>query len=892
MIPKSKISLIVILFAAVTMAADNGIIIRENQRTLEQINGIYSQMDPVRYSPPPDRWKNLPRTRELLTKGGTFRVVMLGDSIVNDTSRSCWNLLIERRYPKCKIEKITSVRGSTGCWWYKEPGRVQKFVLDHEPALVMIGGISHHDDIESISEVIRQIRAASDADILLMTGAFGSVDPREDNQWQKISDPSHFSEYRKGLELLARDTGAAFLDMEAAWAGYIRESGKDLDWFKRDPIHANERGEQIIGRILESYFSLPASVTPSAEGKAVSGNLVAVDEKFFSNLFVWTDTCNVYVIRDGDAALLIDLGDAGVLDHLSQVGVRQVEWVMFTHHHREQCQGYPRLKGRAVKIAGPQAERALFERPSSFRKMKPTLGDAFTVYGSGYARPPIQPIHLDRGFSKMDTFNWHGYEFRCIHTPGNSPGGMSYLVRHEGHWVVFCGDVMLDGARMHNWFDTEWDYGFAAGIYALHNSAALIEDFDPVLLLASHGPAVREPKPQLQEYQKKLRLLERMLVRGYPVNTFAAADQDRVSTPTAVPDIWQVTPHMFKFKGPDLWPNFTLILADSGHGLVVDCGLLDSAVLDKSIEMMQERLGLKKIDAAIITHMHGDHFLQAPHLREKWGAQIWTLDRIADKCEHPERYNYAAAIQTYGEDFDSVRIDRVFKSGETFEWEEYEFAVDWMPGQTEFALCLHGQIDGRKVAFTGDTIFGNPADPAQTGHEALVAYNSAILEEGYLYVADYLRSLNPDLIIGGHSFVLDRPTAMIQRFYGWATDMRSTFQTLSTDEDYRYWFDPFWVRAEPYRMTLKRGRSDQVLLHVRNFRRDVQEHHIEIRTPPGLVAEPAFLQGKISGESQEEFPVRLKADGNASAGVSIIAIDVTLDGRSYGQWFDFIVEVE
>jgi hypothetical protein len=79
---------------------------------------------------------------------------------------------------------------------------------------------------------------------------------------------------------------------------------------------------------------------------------------------------------------------------------------------------------------------------------------------------------------------------------------------------------------------------------------------------------------------------------------------------------------------------------------------------------------------------------------------------------------------------------------------------------------------------------------------------------------------------------------------------------------------------------------------VRNFRRDVQEHHIEIRTPPGLVAEPAFLQGKISGESQEEFPVRLKADGNASAGVSIIAIDVTLDGRSYGQWFDFIVEVE
>jgi hypothetical protein len=47
--------------------------------------------------------------------------------------------------------------------------------------------------------------------------------------------------------------------MEAAWAGYIRKSGKDLDSFKRDPIHANERGEQILGRILESYFTLPAA---------------------------------------------------------------------------------------------------------------------------------------------------------------------------------------------------------------------------------------------------------------------------------------------------------------------------------------------------------------------------------------------------------------------------------------------------------------------------------------------------------------------------------------------------------------------------------------------------------------------------------------------------------
>jgi len=49
--------------------------------------------------------------------------------------------------------------------------------------------------------------------------------------------------------------------MEAAWACYIRNSDKELDWFKRDPIHINQRGEQILGHILESYFTLPAAET-------------------------------------------------------------------------------------------------------------------------------------------------------------------------------------------------------------------------------------------------------------------------------------------------------------------------------------------------------------------------------------------------------------------------------------------------------------------------------------------------------------------------------------------------------------------------------------------------------------------------------------------------------
>jgi hypothetical protein len=221
---------------------------------LAKIDAVYATIPPLKYQPAADRWKYLPNTMRRLQEGGTLRIVMLGDSIVNDTSHSQFEKLLERRYPKCKVVKVTSVRGSTGCWWYKEENRVKAWVLDHKPDLVLIGGISQRDDVDSIREVIRQIRAGCRAEILVMTGAFGSVDPRDDKQWQLAIDPKG-TDYRARLMRMAADEKVEFLDMTGPWGQSIRASGKPLDWFKRDPVHANDRGFQVLGRILERYFA-------------------------------------------------------------------------------------------------------------------------------------------------------------------------------------------------------------------------------------------------------------------------------------------------------------------------------------------------------------------------------------------------------------------------------------------------------------------------------------------------------------------------------------------------------------------------------------------------------------------------------------------------------------
>ena len=43
----------------------------------------------------------------------------------------------------------------------------------------------------------------------------------------------------------------------AYWGRYIRDSGKDLRWSKRDDVHANERGMQILGQLLAGHFIPP-----------------------------------------------------------------------------------------------------------------------------------------------------------------------------------------------------------------------------------------------------------------------------------------------------------------------------------------------------------------------------------------------------------------------------------------------------------------------------------------------------------------------------------------------------------------------------------------------------------------------------------------------------------
>ena len=225
-------------------------------RSLAQIAEIQAAMPKGRFTPPAPDWRPLRRTRQILTEGGELRLLALGDSIVNDTMRSGWVARLAEAYPKARIQATVYVRGGGDCQHFKELDRIATNVIPRRPNLVFIGGISQRD-IESIGEVIHQLRAGSpEVEILLATGAFGTADPRDPEALAKAPH-SGTGAYGQALRKLAAEEGCAFLDMTAPWAEYIRSAQVHPHLFYRDVVHANEYGEQILSKILMAFWTAP-----------------------------------------------------------------------------------------------------------------------------------------------------------------------------------------------------------------------------------------------------------------------------------------------------------------------------------------------------------------------------------------------------------------------------------------------------------------------------------------------------------------------------------------------------------------------------------------------------------------------------------------------------------
>lgn len=233
----------------------------------------------LNYVPKASRWSRLPRTIEKLRTGRRLRIVMLGDSVQQDTANAPIDAWLSRLYPGAQIELISSTRGGTGVQYYKD--HVPEFILAYQPDLLVIGGISHEDNMANYQSIVNQVRADDAArdrttEMLLLSrqwspnntsGSYFLAPGMKELDPIPANNASVPNDFRGHLLTFCASNQVEFLDMTgiasefiygpatAAAVGAPDANGMPYNYWMRDWVHANDRAKIILGRILEAYFA-------------------------------------------------------------------------------------------------------------------------------------------------------------------------------------------------------------------------------------------------------------------------------------------------------------------------------------------------------------------------------------------------------------------------------------------------------------------------------------------------------------------------------------------------------------------------------------------------------------------------------------------------------------
>jgi glyoxylase-like metal-dependent hydrolase (beta-lactamase superfamily II) len=606
-------------------------------------------------------------------------------------------------------------------------------------------------------------------------------------------------------------------------------------------------------------------------------------KKLSENLFLLEDTCNVYLVRDGNRGLVIDFGSGKILDYLQGLGITRVDWILHTHHHRDQCQGDYRAVERTIPIAVPAHERHLFADAENFWRNR----RVFHLY---YVRNDFNTITENIPVANVlhdyGTFRWGKRDIFVQPSPGHTLGSVSLLMDVDGKRTAFTGDLMHSPGKIVNLWDTQINYGGAEGVDLGVYSLARLREQKPALVCPSHGDPLRDPDQGIEQTINRLLEYYRFQTGNNPTLSFHG---------------YAVSPHLIAHHLTT--SSFYAILSHSGKAMFIDYGSASglhfsnferaTATTDRirfvehNIDDLKARFGMKSIDVALPSHMHDDHLNGFPHLVRNYDTRIWCYENMVDILENPRGHNLGC---TLGE---PIKVSRTFRNGEHFQWEEYDFEITHSPGHTEYQMALFATIDGARVAFTGDAFFPYPdSGPGVLRHNLI--FRNHVESDSHLKSVRNLIDHEPNLMAPGHGrpFLVSREDLL-------ATEQKmrrqeQLFRELIADPDVNFGLDPSWCSIYPYQLQLKPGDSRRAEIRVQNYRSAPMKIEVSLVAPSEWLIEPDVLQFEVPPRTKagRTFRLDIPRDWLSVSPRFALAADVMCDGRYLGQITEAVVDIE
>ncbi len=596
------------------------------------------------------------------------------------------------------------------------------------------------------------------------------------------------------------------------------------------------------------------------------------------NIFRFPDGVNVYLLRRGRDAILVDFGSGDILDHLAEYDVDRVTDVLVTHHHRDAVQGLARARAAGIRIWVPPTERDLIADVDAHWQARP-LENIYDLREDRFSL--LESVEIDGVVAEYRTHRYGAFDVMTVPTPGHTAGSVSYIVELDGRRLAFVGGLIAAPGKVPSLAATQWTYTGIEGLGSIILSGLDLIDRAPDRLFPSHGAPIDEPEPAIKLTNERLQRLIDMRSPEWQL----AALRER--------PYLEISRHLLRNRTSV--SNSYVLLSDTGGALMIDYGYDFTTGLptgsDRSsrrpwletIPALKRDHGVERIEVAIPTHYHDDHVAGFNLLREVEGTEVWAPENMVPMLEEPLRFDLPCLW------YDPIPVERSLTFGDTFEWHEYRITVHPLPGHTLFAAAIEFEVDGRRVVATGDQQDGRWV-PGERNEYLNYQYKNGFRFDDFIESAKLYERLKPDLFISGHW--LPRPVTdeYLAELHRAGTLVAELHRELLPLDDVDFGSGGFGARIEPYRPDVPVGGEVLLEVVVRNPFGRAEEAHVRLALPAGWSAAPSERRVALAprGEARVDFTVR---PGGGPVRRARVGADLTVGDVRFGQQAEALVSV-
>lgn len=590
------------------------------------------------------------------------------------------------------------------------------------------------------------------------------------------------------------------------------------------------------------------------------------------------DTCNVWVLKAGREAVLVDVGSGAVFDLLPQLGVDRVTDVLVTHHHRDGVQGLPRAVEHGARVWAPWLERDLLDGVDEHWRTR-QLGDDYDLREDRFSL--LEAVPVAGSVAEYRTQRYGAFDVHTLPTPGHTTGSVTYLVELDGRRLAFSGDLLCAPGKVWSLAATQWSYSGMEGQAATAVSCLVLAAREPDLLLPAHGDPIAEPRAALELTAARMReLVELRRLEPWDVETWTH-------------DTWApLSPHLLRSRRT--FGNSYALLSETGAALLFDWGFDCITGLvpytDRrarrpmlfSLDALRRDHGVERIETVAITHYHDDHVAGVNLLRDVEGAEAWIPENVAPILAAPQRYDLPCLW------YEAVPADRTLRLGEPVRWHEYELTPHELPGHTLYAAAFSFEVDGRRVLVCGDQQALDETRP--DGPDVLnYQYRNRFRIDDFVASAALYRALGTELLLGGHWLPKEVTPAWLDRMAADGRRLADLHRELLPLDEVDLGATGFAVRLEPYRAEALPGQELRFEAIVRNPFPRVAEAELAPVVPGGWEARAV---APVTLEPHEERSVSVRVVACSEPAVRArLAVDLTVEGVRFGQQAEALVDV-